>query len=148
MRLILPSPCSSWVNHFTMLCGSLCCTLAIIDVAPLWTLRPRRLLFFLYSMMKTWTVFFQRSSTTTNLSRFKDSDEIDPAVDHWVAKELRRHRWQSCVCNEPFTLGGNYVLPISDNDLGSKQKPCSRVIETLRYGELLTNCPIPNSSNQ
>ena len=44
---------------------------------------------------------------------------------HWVAKleELRRHRCQSlCVCNEPFTLGGDYVLSISDKDLERKQK--------------------------
>lgn len=98
-------------------------------------------------MMETRTVFFQRSSTT-NISRFKD--EINPA-DHWVAKELRRHRWQSvCRYNEPFTLGGNYVLSISDKDLiGSEQKKSfSWLMDTLRYDELLTYGPTVNSSNQ
>ena len=110
---------------------------AIIGAAPL----P----FFLYS----WWKFGLYSFNIVVQQTYHDSK----MKGHWVAKleELRRHRCQSiCVCNEPFTLGGNYVLSISDNDLGSKQKkPCSRLIETLRYhDELLTYGPIAKSSNQ
>ena len=62
----------------------------------------------------------------------------------WLLK-TSPHRWKSvCRCNEPFILGGNYVLSILDNNLGNKQKSCSRLIENFEISWWQATYVFPN----